>query len=86
MEKNKTKLAFIHKPIICFQDLKFLSSFNSIYPPDSYKNVKGVILRQLLSDTVPAYLMLYMRACKQPEDLADNCFQRCQDIVVDWNF
>ena len=39
-------------------------------------------LRATLSDTVPAYLTLYMRARKQPEDLAHNRFQRCQDITV----
>ena len=34
------------------------------------KSLKNTVL----SDTVPAYLMLYIQARKQPEDLADNCF------------
>ena len=45
-----------------------------MYPPD-YKG-------QLLSDTVPAYLMLYMQARKQPKDLTNNCFQKSQIVVV----
>ena len=80
----------MHKPIIPFQDLKFLLIFIvfqlHLFFRDSYKNVEGVILRATFKQYVPAHLMLYKQVRKQPEDLADNCFQRCQNIVVNWNF
>ena len=61
---------------------RFLSYFNSIYTPDSYKNVEGVILRATFK-RYRTCLFNAMLARKQPEDLADDCFQRCQDIAVD---
>ena len=48
MEKYD-KIIFIHKPIIRFQDLKFLLIFIvfqlHLFFRDSYKKVEGVILR-----------------------------------------
>ena len=45
------------------------------------KNVEALYQGQILSDTVPVYLMLFIRARKQPGDLADNCFQRYQSSI-----
>ena len=50
------------------------------------KTLKALYLGQPSSDAVLAHSMLYMRAHKQPKDLADNCFQRCQDLTVGGNF
>ena len=50
------------------------------------KTLKALYSGQLSSATVPAYLMLYLRARKQPKDPADNSFQRCQDITMGLKF
>ena len=46
------------------------------------KILNAFYLEQPLSDTILVYLMLYMRACKQREDPAEQCFQKCQDSTA----
>ena len=83
MRQNKLHTQTHHS----FSRFKIFIDFYRISTPSILQTcTKTLYEGQLLSNIVPAYLMLYIQVRKQPEELADNCFQMCQNIVVDWNF
>ena len=77
IERNKTKYASFINPLF-FSRFKIFIDLKGISPlfilPTCRNTLKALYLGQLSSDTVPAYLMLYMQPRKQPKDLAVNYF------------